>query len=213
MSMDSKKFLMGGLAALAAAAILAAPRLSAAKAVKAAVGSPAPDFTLTDSNGQTRKLSDYTGKNQVVVLEWMNYDCPYVKKQYKTKSMQTLQQDAAAKGVVWLSIISSAEGKQGHYEPAEVNKLNQERDGHAAAILLDYKGKVGKLYGAKTTPHMFVIDGKGVLQYAGAIDDTPSTDAEDVPKRNYVKEAVDAILANKPVATSYTKSYGCSVKY
>lgn len=192
-------------------ALLLAALPAAAKDTVASVGQPAPDFAVVDSMGKTHKLSDYKGKT--VVLEWLNYGCPFVKKQYNTKAMQTLQKEYGAKGVVWLSVISSAQGKQGNYPADKINAMNKERDGHAAAILLDYDGTVGKLYDARTTPDMFVIDPKGVLDYSGAIDDTPSTDPEDVPDTNYVREALDAVLAGKPVETSYTKSYGCGVKY
>ena len=192
--------------------ILALLCLAPAQASAAAIGSKAPDFTLSDSDGKPRRLSDSAGK--AVVLEWLNYDCPFVRKHYDSGNMQGLQEEYTAKGVVWLSLISSAQGKQGHYTAGEVSQKNKERGGHATAVLLDAKGETGKLFGAKTTPHMFVIDQKGVLVYAGAIDDKRSTDVEDVKgARNYVREALDAVLAGRPVKTPYTKSYGCSVKY
>jgi peroxiredoxin len=176
----------------------------------AEVGSKAPDFTVTDSNGKEQKLSSYAGKT--VVLEWLNYDCPFVKKQYKTKNMQALQKRYTKKGVVWLSVMSSAKGKQGYYEADDVNKMSTERGANPTAILLDPQGTVGQLYDAKTTPDMYVINDKGILSYEGAIDDASGVD--EIPgKRNYVREALDAVMAGKPVKTTYTKSYGCGVKY
>jgi peroxiredoxin len=192
--------------------VLALAGPGCAKMPEPKIGAPAPAFGLSDQDGKPRSLSDY--KDKVVVLEWLNYDCPFVRKHYNSRNMQGLQKEYTGKGVVWLSIISSAKGKQGNYPPEEVRKKNEERGGQATAILLDGDGKVGKLYGAKSTPTMVVIDQKGVLQYEGAIDDKPSTDVEDVPgARNYVREALDAVLAGKPVKTARTKSYGCSVKY
>lgn len=176
------------------------------------VGEQAPDFTLTDSNGQTHSLSEYTGK--YVVLEWVNYECPFVIKHYGSDNMQTLQKQLTQDGVVWLSINSSAEGKQGHFSPAEVNQKMQERGAKPTAYLLDSDGKIGKEYGAKTTPHMFVIDPDQKLVYQGAIDDNPSFDPKDIPNsKNYVLAAMNDIKAGKAVGESSTKSYGCSVKY
>ncbi len=175
-------------------------------------GEPAPDFTLTDTNGKSHTLSEHKGK--YVVLEWFNYECPFVVKHYDSKNMQKLQEEYTGKDVVWLSINSSAEGKQGQYAADEMNKLASERGVKATALLLDGDGKVGKLYGAKTTPHMFIIDPKGALIYQGAIDDKPSVDQEDIAtSKNYVKSALDAAMAGQPVADPITKSYGCSVKY
>ena len=196
--------------------VFSAPNPVAARKLNqpvATIGSLAPDFTLPDSLGQKHKLSSYLGK-KIVVLEWLNYDCPFVGKQYRSKNMQKLQEQYTAKGVVWFSIISSAPGKQGYYKAIEVNKINQEREGHATAILLDPKGIVGRRYDAKTTPDMFVVNQKGTLVYAGAIDDKPSTELEDVlTAHNFVREALDDVLADQPLKTPYTKSYGCSVKY
>ncbi|MBI3551373.1 MAG: thioredoxin family protein [Elusimicrobia bacterium] len=194
------------------AAMLAAPPAVAKEGIRtAAVDAPAPDFTLPDTFGKERKLSD--SKRKVVVLEWLNVDCPFVHKHYDSKNMQTLQKEYTAKGVMWYSIVSSAPGKQGNFPPDKLNEINAQRDGHASAILLDPKGTVGGLYDAKTTPDMVVID-RGVLKYQGAIDDRPTSNIADVPgARNYVREALDAVLAGKPVKTGYTKSYGCSVKY
>jgi peroxiredoxin len=186
--------------------------LSAVASAGVESGKPAPAFTLKDTNGKSHKLEDY--KKKYVVLEWLNYECPFVKKHYNSKNMQKLQEEMKKKGVIWLSVVSSAEGKQGYYEPAEMRKLNKEKGGAPAAILYDTDGKVGQLYGAKTTPHMFVINPEGTLIYQGAIDDKASTDVEDIPgAKNYVKAAVDESMAKKPVSVANTKSYGCSVKY
>lgn len=173
---------------------------------------PAPDFRLTDINGQEHSLSDFKGK--IVVLEWVNHGCPFVQKFYDVGAMQALQREATEKGVIWLSICSSAPGKQGHYSPEEWRKINAEKQGAATAVLLDEDGKVGRLYGARTTPHMFVIDANGILVYQGAIDSIRSTDSDDIPKaKNYVREALADLAAGRPVATPQTQPYGCSVKY
>lgn len=176
------------------------------------IGKPAPEFTLVDSNGTSHNLSDFKGK--VVVLEWLNHGCPFVVKHYASNNMQTLQKDYTAKGVVWLSIVSSAEGAQGYMTPEETNKAKEEKGSAATAILLDTDGKVGRLYNAKTTPEMFVINAEGILVYAGAIDSIKSANKDDVAKaENYVKAALDSVLAGEPVATPQTKPYGCSIKY
>lgn len=175
-------------------------------------GKPAPDFVAVDSAGKTVKLSDYKGKT--VVLEWTNHDCPYVKKHYSTGNMQQLQKDAAAKNIVWLSIVSSAPGQQGHVDGPAAEKLTATRAAAPAAVLLDADGKVGRLFDARTTPHMYVIKPDGKLAYAGAIDDKPSTDTADIATaRNHVKAALEAVAAGKPVDPSVTRAYGCSVKY
>ncbi|MBN8221993.1 MAG: thioredoxin family protein [Spirochaetes bacterium] len=176
-------------------------------------GSPAPAFTnVKDINGKSHNLADYKGKT--VVLEWVNYDCPFVKKHYSSNNMQELQRKYTAKGIVWLSVNSSAPGKEGNYSIAEWKQKSAERKVAANAILLDPSGKTGKAYGAKTTPHMYIIDGAGVLQYQGAIDSTRSTDAADIKtSQNYVATALDELAAGKPVSVKETKAYGCSVKY
>jgi peroxiredoxin len=194
--------------ALLVAASLATGALHAA----ATVGQPAPAFSALDSAGKSRSLEEFKGKT--VVLEWVNFDCPFVKKHYGSGNMQKLQKAYTGKGVVWLSINSSAAGKEGHLTAATAEQAVRERGGAASALLLDATGQVGRLYGAKTTPHMFVIDARGTLAYAGAIDDTPSTDPADVAKaKNYLSAALDAVLAGKPVATASSQPYGCSVKY
>jgi len=176
------------------------------------VGKPAPDFTGTDSQGKTQRLSDYRGK--VVVLEWTNHDCPFVGKHYGAGNMQAQQKEAAANGVVWLSIVSSAPGKQGHVSAGEANRLTAERGASPTAVVLDPEGRIGQLYGAKTTPHMYVIDAQGKLVYAGGIDSIASTDATDIaPATQYVRAALAEVLAGKPVSVPVSQPYGCSVKY
>jgi peroxiredoxin len=178
----------------------------------ALVGQAAPDFTLTDSKGGSHKLSALKGK--YVVLEWVNYECPFVGKHYGSGNMQKLQREYTAKGVTWLSVNSSAPGKQGHYTPAQVDAKSKERNAAMTAYLLDADGKVGRAYGARTTPHMFVIDPAGKLLYAGGIDDKPSTDGEDVKTaKNFVRAALDETMAGKPVTVASSQPYGCNVKY
>jgi peroxiredoxin len=198
-----KKTITSFLAAVALAAVAhAAPE----------VGAPAPAFTLTDSNGQAHSLSDFQGK--FVVLEWLNHGCPFVVKHYQSGNMQNLQKEYTGKDVVWLSIVSSAPGKQGHMSPEETNAAKAEKGSAATAVLLDEDGTVGKLYDAKVTPELFVINPDGNLVYAGAIDDKKSTDVADVEGAvNYVKQALDEALAGQPVSTPKTDAYGCSVKY
>jgi peroxiredoxin len=175
-------------------------------------GAPAPDFTLTDSNGTSHKLSDFKGK--FVVLEWLNHGCPFVVKHYSGGNMQKLQKDYTAKDVVWLSIVSSAPGKQGHMTPEETNTTKTEKGSAATAILLDEDGTVGKLYGATATPQMFIVNPEGTLIYSGAIDSVKSTDADDIKEaKNYVAQALDEALAGQPVSEPNTTPYGCSVKY
>ena len=182
------------------------------KAEESAVGQPAPDFSLPDTHGQTNTLASFKGK--FVVLEWTNYQCPFVKKHYGTGRMQMLQKLYTDKGVIWLSINSSAPGKEGNFAPEKWNEMIAEKGTAATAVLLDPDGKVGRLYGAKSTPHMFVINPEGVLIYRGAIDDKPTFDPADIQTaRNYVQMALDAAMAGKPVETPSTQSYGCGVKY
>lgn len=176
------------------------------------IGKPAPKFSLKGADGKEYSLSDFKGK--FVVLEWYNPDCPFVKKHYNSDNMQALQKKYTEKGVVWLVINSSAKGKQGHCPPDLANKLIKKKGMAATAFLLDHDGKVGKMYGARTTPHMYIIDKEGVLIYAGAIDDKPSTNPDDIKgSKNYVVAALDEALAGKSVTVNATKPYGCSVKY
>lgn len=205
------------LLALAASAVavgaasVVAPASGAAD-VAVAPGKPAPDFTARDSKGREVKLSSFKGK--VVVLEWTNNGCPYVAKHYGAGAMQALQKDVTGQDVVWLSIISSAPGQQGHAHGLEADKIAADAKANPSAILLDPEGAVGRLYKAQTTPHMFVIDKAGTLAYMGAIDDKPTSNPADLKgARNYVREAVAAVQGGKPVAVASTRAYGCSVKY
>ncbi len=176
------------------------------------VGAPAPDFTLKDAYGKEVKLSDYKGK--YVVLEWTNFECPFVKKHYGSGNMQKLQKEATGKGVVWLSICSSAAGKQGNLSPDAAVAAVKANGSAATAYLIDEPGTVGKLYEAKTTPDMFIVNPEGILIYQGAIDDKATPDPATVATaKNYVSTALDEALAGKPVTTATTKPYGCSVKY
>lgn len=199
-----------GIAALAALAIVVGAGSASADAPK--VGQPAPAFSAVDLDGKTRSLSEFKGK--YVVLEWHNQGCPFVKKHYDSGNMQKLQKELTGKGAVWLSIISSAPGKQGNVTPAEEKAYLAEKKAAPTTVLFDPEGTVGKTYGAKTTPHMFVIDDKGVLVYAGAIDDDTSADpAATASAKNFVRAAYDEASAGKPVTTSSTAPYGCGVKY
>lgn len=172
----------------------------------------APAFTLTDTNGNEHSLSDFEGK--IVVMEWFNDGCPFVKKHYKKGHMQSLQDTYTDKGVVWLTICSSAPGKQGHMDAEGYNKLIDKWKMESTAFLMDPEGTVGKAYDAKSTPHMYVINGEGEIVYQGAIDDKRSTDPAHIPdSTNYVRAALDAVMDGKEVEVSKTKAYGCSVKY
>lgn len=172
----------------------------------------APNFKLIDSNGKEHSLSDFKGK--IIVLEWINYECPFVKKHYNSKNMQAIQEKYTNADVVWLAICSSAESKQGNFSNDEINSRSKKHNAKFTAYLIDSNGKVGKMYGAKTTPHMFVIDKDGKIVYAGGIDDKASTDIEDIKSaRNYVSSALDELLAGKTVSNQSSTPYGCSVKY
>lgn len=193
-----------------AAALLMLGMAGAASAVE--IGKPAPGFNLPDSNANQQSLADYRGS--FVVLEWTNHDCPFVRKHYGTGNMQKLQKDATSSGVVWFSIISSAPGEQGHVSPEQANALTRDRGASPSAVLLDPDGKVGKMYGARTTPHMYIVDPEGTLIYMGGIDDKPSTRRSDVEvARNYVRVALAEAMDGKPVTEAVTRPYGCSVKY
>jgi len=177
----------------------------------AEIGKPAPDFTATDINGQSHKLSDYNGK--IVVLESYNLDCPYCHNQYRSGAMQELQRDMTAKGVVWL-IVKSVTPKHPSHRSAEAAKKEwASQKINATAWLDDGSGEVGKAYGMRTTPHMFVIDASGILVYQGAVDDRPASDGDPRTARNYVREAVQKLQAGDKLAVSQTKPYGCGVKY
>jgi peroxiredoxin len=192
--------------------LLAALILPALAHATANVDAPAPAFTATTADGKTVNLADYKGKT--VVLEWTNHDCPFVKKHYGSSNMQNQQKAATAQGVVWLQVISSAPGQQGHVDGATAQKLNAERGAAPTATLLDPKGELGKLYGAQTTPHMYVIKGDGTLAYKGGIDSIATPKVEDIAKAEpYVTEALAAVAAGKKVEKASTRPYGCSVKY
>jgi peroxiredoxin len=176
------------------------------------VGSAAPDFSLKDTKGQTRSVTQYKGKT--VVLEWFNPECPFVKKHYGSDNMQKLQKEFTDKGVVWFTIDSSAEGKEGYVTPDQAEKIMTQWKTHQTALLLDPDGTAGKAYGAKNTPDMIVINPEGKIVYEGAIDSKASPNPADIPSStNYVKAALDESLAGKPVSNAQTKPYGCSVKY
>ena len=176
------------------------------------IGQPAPDFELHDTQGRPVRLSDYKGR--LVVLEWTNPGCPFVQKHYDSKNMQSLQQAYGARGVVWLSINSTARGQADHLGPAALQARYASWGGAQRAMLMDESGRVGRAYGARTTPHMYVVDALGVLVYAGGIDDKRSTRVEDLKTaRNFVRAALDETLAGQPVSTPTAAPYGCSIKY
>jgi alkyl hydroperoxide reductase subunit AhpC len=178
----------------------------------ARVGEKAPDFTATDSNGKVHKLSDYAGK--IVVLEWHNNGCPYTRKHYDSGNMQRLQREWTGRGVIWLTVISSAPGKQGYVTAAQENDYLKKTNAVPTAALLDPSGQLGRLYLAKTTPQIFIIDPAGNLIYNGAIDDRPTSDQSDISgAKNYASQALEEVLAGKPVSIATTRPYGCSVKY
>ena len=185
---------------------------AAAAAFAARVGLAAPDFVATDSNGQSHHLADYHGK--FVVLEWHNNSCPYTQKHYQSGNMENLQREWTARGVIWFTVISSAPGEQGYVTAAQENDYMRQIHAAPTAALLDPDGRLGRLYDAKTTPHMFVINPEGVLIYDGAIDDRPTTDVSDISgATNYVSQALTEAMAGKPVSVATTRPYGCSVKY
>ncbi|NEU13288.1 thioredoxin family protein [Methylobacterium sp. BTF04] len=176
------------------------------------VGKPAPGFSAVDTAGKPVTLSDYAGKT--VVLEWTNHDCPFVRKHYGAHAMQALQKTWTGRGVVWLTVISSAPGEQGAIDGAEADRLTSERGAAPTAVLLDPAGTVGRAYDAKTTPHMFIVSGDGTLLYQGGIDDKPSADVADLKTaKNYVDAALTEIAAGKPVTVKTSRPYGCTVKY
>ena len=200
--------MLRSLVAFAATALLACSTFAAAT-----IGQPAPSFSAVDVISG-KPISNESLKGKTVVVEWNNFGCPFVKKFYGSNTMQTLQAKAVKDGVVWVSINSSAAGKEGHLKDAAEAKAALSEHKHAGShYLLDHDGSIGHAFGAKTTPHMYVINKEGVLAYQGAIDDSPSTDGDPRLARNYVREAVNAVLAGNPAAVGNTKSYGCGVKY
>jgi hypothetical protein len=193
---------------LRAALVLAL--VASAFAVK--IGEPAPGFTGVDSNGKQQSLSAYKGK--FVVLEWHNQGCPYTRKHYESGNMQRLQKEWTSKGVVWLTVISSAPGTQGFVTPTQENEYLQKMNATPTAVIMDPGGSLGHLYAAKTTPHMFIIDPSGTLIYNGAIDDHATSDPGDIASsKNYVSTALQEAMNGKPVTEAATRPYGCSVKY
>lgn len=202
---------VAGIVTLALATLTAATSTLSLAAGTARAAEPAPAFTAVDSNGRTQALADYAGK--FVVLEWHNQGCSYVKKHYGG-NMQRLQKAWTAKGVVWLTVISSAAGQQGYVKPEEANAYVKDKGAAPTAVLLDREGTVGRLYGAKTTPQVVVIAPDGTLVYNGAIDSKPTADVDDIPTAtNYLAAALTEAMAGKPVTTPATRPYGCSVKY
>jgi peroxiredoxin len=195
-----------------AAALCMAAAIAAPAAAKPQVGQPAPDFSAVDAAGKTWSLADLKGKT--VVLEWTNDGCPYVQKHYSGGNMQALQKAAAADGVVWLTVASSAEGTQGFVTPERASELVAKQGAKPAAVLLDAKGAIGRAYGAEVTPHMYVIDGAGKLVYMGGIDSNPSSDPATIKgATNYVQAALADLKAGKPIGNPVTRPYGCTIKY
>jgi peroxiredoxin len=176
------------------------------------LGKPAPLFTATDSNGKSWSLAGLRGK--VVVLETTNHDCPYVGKHYRSGNMQAQQREAAAEGVIWLTVASSAPGKQGYVTATQANEIVATRHAAPAAVLLDPESAIARAYGATVTPHMYIIDASGVLVYKGGIDSIATADRDDIPRaKQYVRAALAELLAGKPVTDASTRPYGCNLKY
>ena len=198
--------------ALALLTVIAFAAPVAAQTDQADIGEPAPDFTLEAADGETHSLSDFEGK--YVVLEWLNFECPFVGKHYGSGNMQALQEKYTDEGVVWLSIVSSAPGKQGYYPPKEMIEQKKKYNGNMTAILMDPDGEIGKTYGATVTPHMYVINPDGELVYRGGIDDKPTTDEADIEgATNYVDRALTAVMNGEEVSPKQAKPYGCTIKY
>ena len=210
-SLTRRTFLAGttlvGLASVTGRGLVVPPAWAAAK-----VGEPAPGFTTAATTGKSVSLADQRGK--LMVLEWTNHDCPYVRKHYESGNMQTLQKEITGRGIVWLTLISSSPGAQGYVTPRQADELTSSRKASPTAVLLDPTGVVGRAYGATNTPHMYVVDQAGLLVYAGAIDDRPTTRRSDIQgAHNYVRAALEDMAAGRPVQTPVTRAYGCTVKY
>ena len=194
--------------------LIAASFLAVSFAAHAApsVGQPAPDFSLRDASGKTVKLSDFRGKH--VVLEWTNPGCPYVRKHYDSGNMPATQKEALGKGVVWLAINSTEKSSHDYQEPVKLVAWLKERQSQPTALLMDEEGTAGKAYGARTTPHMYIVDPQGRLAYAGGIDSIPSSNPDDIKKAvNYVRQGLNEALAGKAISVAATRPYGCSIKY
>ena len=207
MQMTRQMFIVGVALTAAAFGLGSAPAQSGPR-----TGMKAPDFSVVNVDGKPQKLSDFAGKT--VILEWTNHECPYVRKHYNSTTMQMLQKDMTNDGIVWLTVISSAPGEEGYADAAKAKELTKSRDAAPSNVLLDPKGKMGRAYGAQTTPHMYIIDAKGTLVYAGAIDNKPSASNSSLNgAKSYVRQAIAELKAGKPVSEAATKAYGCSVKY
>ncbi|NEZ04351.1 thioredoxin family protein [Wenzhouxiangella sp. XN201] len=191
------------LVLLASAAVVAAPQ----------IGEPAPDFSVVDTQGNVHSLSDYAGEK--VILEWTNHECPFVAKHYGAGNMQEQQRIARDEhDVVWLSVISSKPGSQGHVSPEKADQLTESRDAYPDAVLIDESGDMGRAYDARVTPHMYIIDEDGILRYMGGIDSIPSADQDDIPDATqYVVVALEELAAGEEVSQTTTRPYGCTVKY
>ncbi|MFO1242782.1 MAG: redoxin domain-containing protein [Rickettsiales bacterium] len=175
-------------------------------------GDAAPDFTAKAADGSDVTLASLKGKT--IVLEWANYECPFSKMHYESGNLPSLQETYTGKGVTWLTVLSSAPGKQGYYSLSDAPARNEQMKNHATHVLLDATGTIGKLYGAKTTPHLYVIDAGGIVQYNGAIDSIPSVDAKTLAEaRPLAANAIDAVLAGKKPEMASNQAYGCSIKY
>ncbi len=211
--MTRRALLLGGAAVAVAGVLGGAVLLNSGPALAAVeTGAAAPAFSVVDANGATRTLAEFSGRT--VVLEWTNHGCPYVRKHYDAGNMQRLQQEAAESGVVWLQVISSARGEQGYLDGAGALARVQTDSAHPAATLLDASGAMGRAFGARNTPHMFVINGEGRVVYQGAIDNRPSARASSLEgATNYVSAALEDVAAGRAVRTAETTPYGCSVKY
>ena len=207
-AIDRRTLLLGAAGLTGAALVLRSATAWAAPQVQ----QPAPDFSAVDSNGATQSLSALRGK--IVVLEWTNHDCPYVRKHYGANNMQNLQREVTGAGAVWLTVISSAQGEQGYVPPEQANNLTKTRNAAPTAVLLDPKGTMGRAYSAQTTPHMFVINQQGMLVNMGGIDSIATTRAADLQQAiPYLHDAVRAVMEGKPVQNAVTRPYGCSIKY
>ncbi|MGV6873645.1 redoxin domain-containing protein [Pseudochelatococcus sp. B33] len=212
-AIDRRSMLLGTVTGLGALTVGGAALLRSGPALAAPqIGQPAPAFDATDTNGTARDLAGLKGK--VVVLEWTNHDCPFVRKHYNSANIPNLQKEVTATGAVWLSVISSAPGEQGYVDAAAANELTTSRDAAPTGIILDPEGTIGRAYNAQTTPHMYVIDAEGVLRYMGGIDSIASTRIEDLEKAEPLfRNAFLAVSEGKPVQQAVTRPYGCNVKY
>ena len=210
--MNKRDFLKAGVLALALGGAAFALAPAGATTSGPIVGSAAPAFSGKDSNGNDISLADFKGKT--VVLEWTNHQCPFVRKHYASGNMQGLQKDAVSDGVVWLSIASSPPGYQGHVDGPQANQVLADTKATPTAVVLDHDSAIARIYQARVTPHMYIVDAKGTLVYMGGIDDKPTANPADIPgAKNYVRAALEEIKAGKPVSEATTRAYGCTVHY